>query len=160
MSVEGLSPLRTAIACGWNTALFTPIFLYWFRRLDTIFPGVGISAVVKKVVVNQLVITVPINGGFLAYTTAVEQLFAGGLPSRKNLVNFNFDLVRDRISLQIREDLIDIFKRSCMLWLPVNFLNFLLVPKTFRVLPTIAASTCWSVYLSLAAHQHGTIDNA
>ena len=62
---------RTAIAIGWNTLLFTPIFLVWFRRLDRLFPGTGAQAL-KKVTVNQLIITVPINAGFLAYTTTVE----------------------------------------------------------------------------------------
>ena len=59
-----------------------------------------------------------------------------------------------KVGAQLRHDLPEIFYYSCVLWLPVNFLNFLLVPPALRVLPTIAASCIWTSYLSLAAHRH------
>lgn len=151
---------RTLIAVGWNTVLFTPVFLVWFRRLDRMFPGGSTLAALKKVCTNQLVITVPINAGFLAYTTSVEALTRapGGL--RRKIEEFDAAKVAERVELQFQSDLPGIFKRSCQFWFPVNFLNFLLVPATHRVLPTIFASTCWSVYLSLAAHKHGAVGPA
>ena len=138
---------RTAIACGWNTLLFTPLFFVWFRRLDRWFPGTSLTTVLKKVSLNQCVVAVPVNAGFLTYTTSLEQL----LGNKK----FNPSKVVDRVETQLTEDLPGLFLRSCMLWFPVNMLNFLYVPATFRVVPTIIVSTVWSVHMSLTAHRHG-----
>ena len=138
---------RTAIACGWNTLLFTPLFFVWFRRLDRWFPGTSLTTVLKKVSLNQCVVAVPVNAGFLTFTTSVEQL----LGNKK----FNPSKVFERVETQLTEDLPGLFLRSCMLWFPVNMLNFLYVPATFRVVPTIFVSTVWSVHMSLTAHRHG-----
>ena len=148
---------RTLIAVGWNTVLFTPVFLVWFRRLDRLFPGGSSLAALKKVCINQLVITVPINAGFLAYTTSVETLTKTPGGWQQKIETFDAAKVAERVELQFQSDLLGIFKRSCQFWFPVNFLNFLFVPATHRVLPTIFASTCWSVYLSLTAHRHGDV---
>ena len=151
---------RTAIAIGWNTLLFTPIFLVWFRRLDRLFPGTGLAQALKKVTVNQLIITVPINAGFLAYTTTVETVLRSPEKHANMWDAFDGHSIVERVEMQFRNDLKDIFQRSCQFWFPVNFLNFLFVPQTHRVLPTIFASTCWSVYLSLTAHKHGDVRRA
>jgi hypothetical protein len=141
--------VRTGCAIMWNTFLFTPLFAIWFRRLDLMIPGNGFQQVIKKVCINQAVVTIPINAGFLAYTTAIEQLLGN---STNNEV-FDSTIIQHRIQTQLVEDLPEVFTRSCMLWFPVNTLNFLFVSPTFRVLPTIFASTGWSVYLSLTAHK-------
>ena len=148
---------RTLIAVGWNTLLFTPVFLVWFRRLDLLFPGGSTLAALKKVCTNQLIITVPINAGFLAYTTSVETLTKAPGGWHQKIEAYDAAKVAERVELQFQSDLPGIFKRSCQFWFPVDFLNFLFVPATHRVLPTIFASTCWSVYLSLTAHKHGNV---
>ena len=149
-------PVRTMIATTWNAFLFTPIFLRWFAVLDRRFPGATMAAVAKKVLINQVVITVPINGGFLAYTTFLEALL-----SKKSTVKVEdtLALCRARVTEQLFEDLPQVFKRSCMWWLPVNSLNFLFVPTDMRVLPTIFASMLWSAYISLTAHHRGALAN-
>ena len=136
--------------------------------LDRRFPGATMAAAAKKVLINQVVITVPINGGFLAYTTFVEGLLAAR-PTGDNVndggggggvaLEDTLDLCRARVKAQLVEDLPHVFKRSCMWWLPVNSLNFLFVPPDMRVLPTIFASVLWSAYISLTAHHRGALRN-
>ena len=67
------SPQRSLIAVGWNALIFTPTFLVWFRYLDRVFPGAALLPSVQKVLVNQIVLSVPINGAYLAYTSLVER---------------------------------------------------------------------------------------
>ena len=145
MTFENWKPTRTLIAVGWNSLLFTPLFAIWFRHLDKWFPGTAVKTVMKKVVLNQCVVAIPINAGFLSYTTAVEQMLGHG--------SFNPLAIKERVTTQLTEDLPGLFVKSNLLWFPVNTLNFLFVPPTFRVLPTIFVSTGWSTYLSLTAHK-------
>ena len=143
------SPLRTAVACVWNGLIFTPTFHVWFRYLDRIFPGAAVGPSLKKVLVNQIVLSVPINAAFLSYTAVVERaVVSGGDSGGDNSV----PLV-SKVRGQLVEKLPDIFYYSCVLWLPVNFANFMFVAPPFRVLPTIAASVVWTTFLSLSAHR-------
>ena len=153
LSWSSLDLTRTAVAIGWNSLIFTPLFFVWFKRLDTWFPGTSPMTVFKKVVFNQMVVAVPINGGFLAYTTLVEQVLNHGAQS----VSSAGSEIATRVETQLLEDVPGLFLRSTFLWIPVNTLNFLWVSPTFRVIPTILCSTVWSVYLSLTAHKRGEI---
>ena len=149
MTFKNWNPTRTAVAVGWNTFLFTPLFAVWFRQLDKWFAGTAVKTVMKKVVLNQCVVSLPINAGYLSYTTAVEQFLSPG--------KFDPAAIHKRLTTQLSEDVPKLFVSSNLLWIPVNSLNFLFVPPTFRVLPTIFCSTGWSTYLSLTAHKRGDI---
>ena len=111
-AAAGYSPLRTAIACGWNALIFTPVFKVWFGFLDGRYPGGGGLVAVKKVILNQVLISLPINGAFLGYTTVCEQLLIEGAVDGAAM--------QERFRRQIWEDLPEVFLGSAALWLPVN----------------------------------------
>ena len=59
----------------------------------------------------------------------------------------------EQIKERANRSLIEIILSSAQVWVPTNTLNFLFVPKAFRVVPTVMVSTGWNVYLSLATHR-------
>jgi hypothetical protein len=155
--LEHLDGKRTLIACGWNTLIFTPTFFVWFKKLDALFPGSSPLNVCKKVVFNQMAVAIPVNAGFLSYTTTVEHFLGNAAADDSKKSQSIIGSVSNRVWVQMMEDVPDLFVRSTLVWVPVNSLNFLFVSPTFRVIPTILCSTFWSVYLSLTAHKRGEI---
>lgn len=145
--IPSYSAARTAVATGWSGFIFTPTFQIWFRFLDRIFPGAAVVPSVKKVLANQIVLSVPINAAFLLYTAVCERavISDSGGEGAVPLV--------PHVRGQLVDKLPEIFYCSCVLWLPVNLANFMFVPQQFRVLPTILAAVIWSTYLSLTAHR-------
>eukprot|EP00041_Stephanoeca_diplocostata_P005034 m.54948 g.54948 ORF g.54948 m.54948 type:complete len:217 (+) comp15531_c0_seq4:211-861(+) len=143
---------RSITAATWQSCFFAPTFFFWFRWLDARFPGASIRAVVAKVVVNQAVITFPINAGYIGYTVTVENMLHNGGDRHKSPQG-----VWDEIAARLKRDIGTIAINSCFLWLPVNTLNFLFVPPHLRVLPSVLTSVAWSTYLSITAHNDADI---
>jgi len=134
---------RNLVVGSWNGLVFSPVFFLWFRFLDRWFPKTTFRHALAKVAVNQLVMVLPINAGFLVYIRSMENL----LYSRWKTSCFS------ELRAKVLNDSGEIFFKSLGLWGPVNMLNFLLVPPKFRILPTIGASFVWSTILSLVAHR-------
>ena len=58
-----------------------------------------------------------------------------------------------QIHARADRNLLDIILGSAAVWVPTNTLNFMFVPKAYRVVPTVMVSTGWNVYLSYATHR-------
>mmetsp|Transcript_11137 Transcript_11137/g.23923 ORF Transcript_11137/g.23923 Transcript_11137/m.23923 type:complete len:199 (-) Transcript_11137:179-775(-) len=147
-SVDKFDWRRNAIVTSWNAFVFSPVFFYWFRALDRRYPGKMIIPVLKKVTLNQTIAAVPVNLAFLAYTTALTNLFDPALNHSDT-----FSEVKEQVFLKLQHDLKEIFCSSSLVWYPTNLLNFLLVPQEYRILPTILMSLMWSTYLSTVANR-------
>ena len=143
---------RSTTMVTWNTFVFAPCFYYWFGFLDRCFPGTAVRNVALKVLVNQLLITVPINSAFLGYSVSVDAL----LRSAAGGHSWDGAAARSEVLQRCTEDLGEIFQRSACIWTPVNAANFMFVPQHLRVLPTILTSCAWNTYLSLTAHHETT----
>ena len=133
---------RTLVCTSWAGLFISPFFLSWFRYLDHRFPGAAAQAVVTKVGINQLVVPIPTNAGFLTFSTMVEDISGGG-----SLGNA-WDHTRQKLD----NSLLDLVMGSMLWWSSVNLINFAVVPPQYRVLPTIFAGCAWNTYLSLMAH--------
>ncbi len=139
---------RSLATASWNGLVFAPVFFVWFRALDRAWPGASPRAVLAKVAVNQLVMVLPINVGFIAYTTTLERVLSPAPSSEPVAVV---------IERTLRERLQRIWLTSASVWVPVNLLNFALVPPEFRVLPTIATSLVWNFWLSYTTHKEHSV---
>ena len=64
-----------------------PFFWKWFGLLDKFIPGASFSNVMRKTLVNQLVVTFPINMGFLTWSTQLERVLSLNEESRKAAEN-------------------------------------------------------------------------
>eukprot|EP00040_Diaphanoeca_grandis_P000538 m.15728 g.15728 ORF g.15728 m.15728 type:complete len:264 (-) comp10717_c0_seq1:64-855(-) len=173
-----LDLVRSTVAMTWNACVFSPTFYYWFRFLDGKFAGTALKSVAAKVLINQLVIPLPLSAGFIAFSATFEPVMrhvfnqnsrhgsqqtpkthdeltnresatARSTPER---LADHWQDVSDEVYTRLYSDLGTVFTGSCALWIPVNTLNFLLVPAHLRVLPSILVSVGWMTYLSLTAH--------
>lgn len=172
---------RLATAVAWNGLLFSPFFFFWFRFLDGRFPGNGPRNVAAKVIVNQLVVAGPINIAYLGFTSFGEELLSCAFheetvgearePTETVVVHHNVTTTATqednggkvdgyvgrsmaRLKRRAEDSMMTILVASNLYWIPVNALNFLFVPPTLRVFPTILGSLVWTTFLSYRSHAH------
>lgn len=93
-------------------------------------------------------LSIPFNGAFFSYSTAVEHTvnaaFMGSTPPPGSL--------RDAVVEKLRTRLLPTVATSIAVWVPVNAANFTLVPLHNRNLVASAFACGWNVFLSLQQH--------
>ncbi|EDV52104.1 mpv17-like protein isoform X1 [Drosophila erecta] len=97
-----------------GTAVYAPTLYLWYKWLDRAFPGTTKVIIVKKLVLDQFVLTPYLLTVFYAGMSIMEG--------------------SEDISLELREKFVPTFMRSCIFWLPAQALNFSLVAPRFRVI--------------------------
>ncbi|KOC61474.1 Mpv17-like protein [Habropoda laboriosa] len=100
-----------------------PLLHGWYKWLDEFYKGKTMKTVLAKLLVDQFVLTPPLITVFFISMSLME--------SKPNV----FD--------ECKAKFFQTFKTSCMYWLPVQFLNFLLVPPALRVSFVSIAAFCW-----------------
>jgi hypothetical protein len=85
--------------------------------------------------------------------TSSSSTSSSSLSSPLVRVPLSLPAVQSELEQRLSLDVYALFRGSVLFWVPVNLLNFLLVPPHLRVLPTIVASTAWNTYLSLTTHK-------
>ncbi|EDW94863.1 mpv17-like protein isoform X1 [Drosophila yakuba] len=97
-----------------GTAVYAPTLYLWYKWLDRAFPGTTKVIIVKKLVLDQFVLTPYLLTVFYAGMSIMEG--------------------SEDIFLELREKFVPTFMRSCIFWLPAQALNFSLVAPRFRVI--------------------------
>lgn len=100
-----------------------PILHGWYKWLDTFYSGKSTKIVLKKLLVDQFILTPPLLILFFISMSLMEA---------------KSDLLRE-----CKIKFVHTFKTSCGYWLPVQFVNFLLIPPSFRVTYVSVAAFCW-----------------
>ncbi|XP_065578886.1 mpv17-like protein [Artemia franciscana] len=91
-----------------------PHILYrWYRFLDSRWPGRSLSAVARKVLMDQFVLTPPHLCGFYTMMSIMEG--------------------KADIFEECREKFFQTYRVSCSFWLPAQSVSFLLMPPQYRV---------------------------
>ncbi|XP_033197367.1 uncharacterized protein LOC117160609 [Bombus vancouverensis nearcticus] len=100
-----------------------PILHGWYKWLDIFYKGQTIKIVLTKLLVDQFILTPPLITLFFISMSLME--------GKLNPLD------------ECKAKFLQTFKTSCMYWLPVQFLNFLLVPSALRVSFVSIAAFCW-----------------
>ncbi|XP_012244335.1 PXMP2/4 family protein 4 isoform X1 [Bombus impatiens] len=100
-----------------------PILHGWYKWLDIFYKGQTIKIVLTKLLVDQFILTPPLITLFFISMSLME--------GKSNPLD------------ECKAKFLQTFKTSCMYWLPVQFLNFLLVPSVLRVSFVSIAAFCW-----------------
>ncbi|XP_076764619.1 mpv17-like protein [Xylocopa sonorina] len=100
-----------------------PVLHGWYKWLDSFYKGKTMKTVVPKLLVDQFILTPPLIIIFFISMSLME--------GKSNM----FD--------ECKAKFFQTFKTSCVYWLPVQFLNFLLVPPSLRVSFVSIAAFCW-----------------
>ncbi|KAL0131765.1 hypothetical protein PUN28_002958 [Cardiocondyla obscurior] len=100
-----------------------PMLHGWYKWLDTYYSGKSTKIVLKKLFADQFILT----------------------PSLLILFFISMSLMEAKSDLlqECKIKFVHTFQTSCGYWLPVQFVNFLLIPPSFRVTYVSIASFCW-----------------
>ncbi|XP_025836892.1 mpv17-like protein [Agrilus planipennis] len=107
----------------YGTLLQGPYLTIWFRYLDSKLKGTAYKIVTQKVLLDQFLATPPLYCLFFIAMSLLEG--------------------REDCTKELKEKFLTTFKTSCMFWLPVQTINFLLVPPSFRVIYVGTCSLTW-----------------
>ncbi|XP_076302294.1 PXMP2/4 family protein 4-like [Lasioglossum baleicum] len=100
-----------------------PVLHGWYKWLDMFYKGKTMKIVFIKLLVDQFILTPPLIMIFFISMSLME--------GKSNILD------------ECKDKFFQTFKTSCMYWLPVQFLNFLLVPPALRVSFVSIAAFCW-----------------
>ncbi|KAI8037738.1 mpv17-like protein isoform X1 [Drosophila gunungcola] len=106
-----------------GTAVYAPTLYFWYKWLDRVLPGTTKIVIVKKLVLDQFVLTPYLLTVFYAGMSIMEG--------------------SEDTFLELREKFVPTFVRSCIFWLPAQALNFSLVAPRFRVIYMGVCGLIW-----------------
>ncbi|KAH8360863.1 hypothetical protein KR084_009536, partial [Drosophila pseudotakahashii] len=121
-----------------GTAVYAPTLYFWYKWLDRAFPGTTKVVIVKKLVLDQFVLTPYLLTVFYAGMSMMEG--------------------SEDTFLELREKFVPTFVRSCIFWLPAQALNFSLVAPRFRVIYMGVCGLIWVNILCWTKRQSLPVD--
>ncbi|XP_049862091.1 mpv17-like protein isoform X3 [Schistocerca gregaria] len=96
---------------------------YSYRWLDRRFVGTAAATVLKKMLLDQFVLTPPLLVAFYVSMSLMER--------KKDLFE------------ECRNKLVPTFKTSCLFWMPAQLVNFMWVPPAARVIYVGSCALVW-----------------
>lgn len=109
-----------------GTCINPNILYFWYKWLDKAFVGKSAQIVVKKVLIDQFLMTPPLYAIFYISMSIMEG--------------------KKEIFAELKEKFLPTFGTSCFFWLPAQTINFVFLPPTGRV---IFVGTCSFVWINI-----------
>ncbi|XP_069688107.1 mpv17-like protein isoform X1 [Periplaneta americana] len=109
-----------------GTLIYPNVLYIWYRWLDSRYVGTATKTIVKKLLLDQFVLTPPLLCAFFVIMSAMER--------------------KDDIFEECRKKMIPTFQTSCMFWLPAQTLNFIFIPPVARV---VYVGTCAFIWINI-----------
>ncbi|KAF2887948.1 hypothetical protein ILUMI_18225 [Ignelater luminosus] len=107
----------------FGTCIQGPLLTVWYRWLDRTVVGKSYKIILKKVLMDQFLMTPHLVWLFFIAMSIME--------GRKDIL------------AECKQKFIPTFKTSCMFWLPAQTVNFTIIPTQFRVVYVGSCSLCW-----------------
>ncbi|KXJ71302.1 hypothetical protein RP20_CCG020894 [Aedes albopictus] len=95
-----------------GTFVYSPILYNWYKWLDRTFPGTAKRIIVRKLLLDQFILTPPLLVIFFTGMSLME--------------------LQSNILEECKQKFLPTFARSCLFWMPAQTLNFMLVPRRVR----------------------------
>lgn len=136
--ILGHSWYRSFCMAAYGATIYGWLVIYWFRFLNNLIPQEGITRalIVKKVFINQLVMSPFLNSLFFTYVCATRDL--------TSTLSQKFQQIKQKLS----KDLLPTIKRSCVYWGFVQYINFSYVATAYQLLYTNSAFLIWTTYIA------------
>ena len=165
--IKSLDLFRTGTMVFWMVAAYTPFYVSLYKLFDRYFPkGVTPMSVFARTA-SSLVVSVPLNAAFFCYGSFVHHLTEwlallqewrytapdASVSDLLSAIPFDFDMAWGAARLKLEAELWTTVKASACVWVPINLLNFSVVPPHLRPLALMSCSAFWNCYLSLAQHR-------
>ncbi|RLU19799.1 hypothetical protein DMN91_008358 [Ooceraea biroi] len=100
-----------------------PILHGWYKWLDAFYSGTSTGIVIRKLLADQFILTPPL---LVVFFTSMSLMEAKSDVLRECKIKF-----------------LHTFQTSCAYWLPVQLVNFMLIPPSLRVTYVSIAAFCW-----------------
>lgn len=100
-----------------------PILHGWYAWLDKVYKGTATKTIIKKLLCDQFILTPPLIVLFFTSMSWMEG--------------------KDDLLHECKAKFVKTFQTSCLYWIPMQCINFLVVSSPFRVLFVSVASFCW-----------------
>jgi len=166
LELDSFDFFRTSTMMFWSVAVYTPFFVGLYRIFDRFLPAGGKVAPVIMRTMGSFLASIPLNGVFFSYGTAVhhftewmervDQQFA---KQRDNwfecakTVPIDWKAAAVAAQMKLQSELLSTITMGAQIWIPINLLNFSFAPPHLRPLTLQFASIFWNGYLSLAQHR-------
>ncbi|KAK3248037.1 hypothetical protein CYMTET_42483 [Cymbomonas tetramitiformis] len=137
---------RNLVSSTYN-GLISPIFYSWYAYMDRIWPpkGLRFASLMRKVLVNQIVLTSINTPVYMAWCHHVEAALAGPCE--------DWAAVHASFAEHARLELPGLLCASFGVWIPSNTINFLWVPQHLKIPFISAFSVAWGGFLSMVVHR-------
>lgn len=167
---------RTGTMAVWSVGIYTPAYMYLFRLYDRFLPKKTAPVIVFQVLFN-LLYSIPVNALFFTYGTfvnhttewlAIREEWKEDLEeiasdfgikeihaeeSYPAEPQFDWEMMWSKTRLKLHSELYTTMVTSAKVWIPINAINFTVVPPHLRPLGLIFCSVFWNCYLSLVQHR-------
>jgi hypothetical protein len=169
--LASLDYFRTGTMALWG-GLTTPAFITLYRVFDRYLPRNVTPASVLPRVALTFIFSIPVNAIFFCYGSFVQhaakyyslvqewqlemrQLGFQDISLAEVVkdVPFDFEMAWSTARLKLESEFRQTIITSGAIWIPINTVNFSLVPPHLRPLVLMLCSTFWNCYLSLAQHR-------
>ncbi|XP_044760013.1 mpv17-like protein [Coccinella septempunctata] len=107
----------------YGTTIAGPLLTVWYQWLDKLVVGKTLRVAAKKVLIDQFIMTPQLLIIFFVAMSFMEN--------------------KENVFEECKQKYLVTFKNSCMFWLPVQSLNFLVIPSSLRVLYVGICSFAW-----------------
>lgn len=125
---------RIGIFTLLGLVLVGPTLHFWYLTLSKLVPGPGIAKTGVRLVLDQFLFSPIFIGAFFSALLTLEGHTSSIVP-------------------KLRQDWPSAVVANWKIWIPFQFLNFLLVPQQLQVLAANVISLGWNTYLSFATHK-------
>ena len=109
---------------------YGPVYFYYYRFLDRKLPGKDRQTIFIKLAIDQILFTFP----------SLCMFYLGmGLLEHKTF---------EESKIELKSKLLPTYTTACLFWPAAQFVNFRVVPATYRVVYISMASFVWLIFLS------------
>jgi hypothetical protein len=179
--VASLDWFRSSTMAAWAVAANTPINLILYKIFDRHLPSL-VTKINPSVISRTLSIvsrvglafltSIPANAAFFCYGSLVHhaakhyslvqewrlEMNQLGLEDVVWLevvreVPFDWQMAWSTARLKVETELWNTSKTAASFWMPLNTINFSIVPPHFRPLTALVGSSFWNCYMSLVQHR-------
>lgn len=132
----------------WGGTIVPLLWGKFYNVVDSRFPKKSFSHISSKVFLAAAIMTPLMNALYITFCIAVEN-------QNKN----TFAEIKEKIVVQITNDLIPIVVQSAQIWVPLNTLNWTFFPPHTRLLFTTVANVGWNAYISFMLHRPSIVES-
>ncbi|CAK9864150.1 unnamed protein product [Sphagnum jensenii] len=129
---------QTAVITFLGLVLVGPMLHIWYLTLSKVFTAMGVKGTVIRLLLDQFC-CLP-----LVFLPAFIAVFSSSLLTFENRT---FDIIP-----KLQQDWKPAVIANCKLWVPFQFINFLVVPQRLQVAFANVVALAWNIYLSFASH--------